>query len=343
MNRRDFTKKMACFSSLTALTLASNTSLANSLLTMKTSKTIKPNRLKKGDLIGLVAPASPFSDEKLETAIQQVESLGFKTFTSKRIRNQYGYLAGKDKDRLADLHEMFERPEVKGIWCVRGGYGSARLLPDLNYKLIKRYPKAIIGYSDITALLNGIFQETGLIGFHGPVAVSNFNDYVKEQFSSMLMDGKKSHAIPIPDKTAIEIINHGEAKGRLVGGNLSLLSAMVGTGYLPKIKNKILFIEEVGEKPYRIDRMLTQLLQALPLEKAAAILLGTFSGCEARANDYSLTLSETLKDRLGHLDIPVVYGLPIGHIDKQCFLPIGAKAYFNSDDLQFRTLESPVV
>ncbi len=310
---------------------------------------LKPKHLKKGQSIGLIAPGSSITEDKLQAAISNLESLGLKPVYTKNILAKHGYLAGKDEDRLSDLHQMFGDPKIDGIWCIRGGYGCTRLLPFIDYKLIKKNPKVLIGYSDITALLQGIYKKTGLIGFHGPVAVSNPTSYTIENFQKVVMHSTDKIVL----KNAVEnqnsetknyqtkVIKEGKASGKLIGGNLSLISALAGTKYKLSFKNKILFLEDVGEKPYRIDRMLTQLRQSCDLRKASAILLGIFNDCEGGNN--SLSLMETLEDRLGDLDIPVIYGMSFGHIDHQFTLPIGINASLDTKAQTLTLLESGVV
>jgi len=308
--------------------------------------------LKEGDTIGLIAPGSPFSDkEPYQKAIENIESLGFKVKLGKNLYSKYGYLAGRDEERLADLHTMFADDEVAGIWCIRGGYGTSRLLPGIDYKLIKNNPKALIGFSDITALLQAIYQKTGLVGFHGPVAAFDFTEYTIESFKKVLM----SNSLPIIGQSILndelgqressyarKVINPGIMAGQIAGGNLSLIAALSGTNYEWDVKDKILLIEDVGEKPYRVDRMLTQLLQNQDLNKAAGILLGVFNNCEAKEKDASLKLMETLEDRLRQLNIPVAYGFSFGHIENQCTLPIGIKARFDTDKFELQLLEGAV-
>ncbi|MEL6925573.1 MAG: LD-carboxypeptidase, partial [Bacteroidota bacterium] len=250
--------------------------------------------------------------------------------------------------RLDDLHQMFADPEIDGIWCVRGGYGCTRILPHIDYKLIRKNPKVIIGYSDITALLQGIHQETGLIGFHGPVGTSDFTDYTLEQMQAVVMQNKATYTIPFfdnpkaldQDEYRYEVIHPGVAEGELAGGNLSLLAAMTGTDFECKVKGKLLFIEDVGEQPYRIDRMLTQIQQNQNLNDAAGIVLGVFNDCKARNPEYSLTLMECLKDQLAGLRIPVIYGFSFGHISNQCTFPIGIRARLDTTAKTVTLLES---
>ena len=313
------------------------------------SKKLKPKQLKKGQTIGLIAPGSSITEDKLNKAIETVEKLGLKPAFTKNILAKHGYLAGTDEQRLSDLHQMFSDIKIDGIWCIRGGYGCTRLLSKIDYKLIKRNPKVLIGYSDITALLQAIYKKTGLIGFHGPVAVSEPTDYTLDHFRKTLMttdsnlvlnnsaENQTNKAINFQTK----IINPGKAKGKLIGGNLSLISALAGTKYQLPVKNRILFLEDIGEKPYRIDRMLTQLRQSCDLNKAAAIVLGIFADCEGGEN--SLSLMETIEDRLGDLKIPVIYGMSFGHIDNQMTLPVGIKAALNTENQTITLLENAVI
>ena len=316
----------------------------------KRKKQIKPARLKKGDTIGLIAPGSPIPDDRFGQAIKNVERLGFKTVYTQNAKAQHGFLAGTDAQRLDDLHQMFADPAVAGIWCLRGGYGCTRLLPHIDYSLIRKNPKVLIGYSDITALLQAINIKTGLVGFHGPAAVSTFTEYTVDHVKSVLINAECPLKIDISSENLAKeapeyqsyVIRPGTAEGRLVGGNLSLLASMTGTDFEWSVKNKIVFIEDIGEKPYRIDRMLTQLMQSCRLDKAAAIILGVFVDCEAKPDAASLSLSETLKDRLYGLGIPVIYGLSFGHIANQFTLPIGIKARIDTASRQLTLLEKAV-
>lgn len=293
-----------------------------------------PKHLAKGQTVGLITPGSYIGDEGLEKAVTNLESLGLTVKLGQHIRAERGFTAGTDAERLSDIHSFFADPQVDAIWCARGGYGCGRLLPQLDYRLIRKNPKVLVGYSDITALHNAIYQKTGLVTFHGPVGSSDFTDYTREQVTKVLFDAVANHSIPHAAANQenedpvyrLRTLRSGTAQGVLLGGNLTLLASLAGTGFLPAIKNKILFLEDIGEKPYRIDRMLTTLRQAWPLEQAAGIALGIFADCEADEDDRSLSLAETLQDRLGDLGIPVVSGLSFGHISNQCTLPVGVEA-----------------
>ncbi len=327
-SRRTFTRRLGAG----ALSLLAAPHLG--AVTANKEELIKPTALKKGDTIGLITPGSYIDDEALEKAVKNLEDMGFHVKMGRHLRAERGFTAGTDAQRLDDLHRMFADDQIAGIWCARGGYGCSRLLPYIDYPLIRRHPKVLIGYSDITALLQSIYQETKLVCFHGPVAASEFTDYTRSQLSALLMDGAGPHTIELSEANGEKeepafqptIIRGGKATGPLFGGNLSLLAALAGTAYGLDATGKLLFIEDIGEKPYRIDRMLTQLRQAANLSAAAGIALGVFADCEADPEDRSLSLRETLQDRLGDLGIPVAYGLSFGHIDNQCTLPVGIPA-----------------
>lgn len=311
---------------------------------------IKPARLREGATIALIAPSSPPSAEKLAKGIANLNNFGFKIIEGKNLRAQNGYLAGSDADRLADLHWAFQDTQIDAVWCIRGGYGSARLLPDIDYRLIKNNPKPFIGYSDVTALHLAIHQRTGLVTFHGPVAASEFQEDTLQHLRSVVMEPAIPYQITAPDHNesfeGIEYqpftITNGGATGALTGGNLALLAALAGTPCEPKFKNKIVFLEDVGEQPYCLDRMLTQLLQATDLKLAAGIVLGVFNECQPKPDSPSLSLPDALRFCLGGLGIPVVYGFPFGHVKHQVTFPYGITAQLNADKRVLTLLDNAV-
>lgn len=316
----------------------------------KRQRTIKPKRLVKGDTVALIAPSSGIEPSRIDDAIKSMEELGLKTKLGRSARKLNGFLAGTDKERLDDLHEAFADKDIKAVWCIRGGYGATRYLPQIDFKLIKKNPKILMGYSDITALLLSVHQKTGLVTFHGPAAASTFSDYTKTHAVNVLMDPSAPYKIGVsPENTAdensvykTEVVTKGIGRGDLIGGNLSLIAAMSGTPFeLKDVKRKILFIEDVGEAPYRIDRMLTQLRQTVNLRECAGIACGIFSGCE-RKDDTSQSLVDVIKDRLGDLGVPVIYGLSFGHIRDQCTFPIGIKAELDTENAIVTLLETGV-
>jgi muramoyltetrapeptide carboxypeptidase len=314
-------------------------------------KILKPNRLQIGDTIGVIAPSSALPEHVLNRALTNLQNLGFKLKEGKHIRAMRGYLAGTEQQRLEDIHNMFADPTVKGIWCLRGGYGAARLLPDLDFKLIKKNPKVFIGYSDITALHVAIADKTGLVTFHGPVGTSDYNDYTLNHVKNVLMTPVAPYKIELSEENLkkesnlfkTEVISAGKGRGRLTGGNLSLLSSAAGTPFASKsFAGKIVFMEDIDERPYRVDRMLTQLLQSSDLKKAAGIALGVFDGCNPNKDENSLSLMECFQDRLGNLGIPVLYGLSFGHISHQFTLPMGIEAELDTDNKILTFLETAV-
>jgi muramoyltetrapeptide carboxypeptidase len=299
----------------------------------------------------MIAPASPPADEKFDKAFANLTALGFKVKPGASLRAKNGHLAGTDAQRLADLHQAFSDPEVEAVWCIRGGYGCSRLLPDVDYDLIRKHPKPFIGYSDITALHLAIHGKTGLVTFHGPVVASDFPDNTLRHFKSVLMEPAPRYDIMAPgagevlpgDEYKPWVVHPGKASGALIGGNLALLAALAGTPFMPSFRHKLVFIEDIGEQPYRIDRMLTQLLQATDLRQAAGIALGVFTDCAPKGDSGSMTLAETLRDRLGSLGIPVMYGIPFGHVSHQATLPYGILAELDTEKGMLSLLEKAVI
>jgi muramoyltetrapeptide carboxypeptidase len=299
-------------------------------------KIIKPKKLSKGDVIGIISPASSTDDyTNVELGVKYLEKIGYKVEIGKNVGKTHGYLAGNDDERTDDFHYMFKKKYIKAIMCVRGGYGSPRLLDKIDYKLIKNNPKIFIGHSDITALQMAMLNRTGLITFAGPMLAIDFTDevssFTEEIFWAMITSNKKFGKIHQPDDEKIITIVKGASKGRIVGGNLSLLSSLVGTNYLPELKDKIILIEEVGEVPYRIDRMLNQLRLAQVFKQVKGIVLGAFTDCnETDPAKKTLTLGEVIADYFESLKIPVVYNLKHGHIKDSITIPIGITVKLNS-------------
>ena len=312
---------------------------------------IKPSRLKPGDTIGLIAPGSYIDGRELKDSIKNLNELGFDVVYTNNILSKNGFFSGTDKQRASDVEQMFYRKDVSGIMCVRGGYGCTRILPLLNYNVIKVNPKVIIGYSDVTSLLYGIYKNTGLICFHGPVATSTFNDFTLDYFRKTLIDPVENLVLknPVPESEDKEYkpktIKDGIVRGELVGGNLSTVLSLIGTPYDCDTRNKIIFLEEMEEDPYRIDRMLTQMRMAGKFKDAAGVALGVFRDCEPSEKssfDSSFTLIEVLKNRLGDLNIPVVYGMSFGHIKNKFTIPEGIKAELDASKQTITLLETAV-
>lgn len=301
----------------------------------KPDKILKPKGLKEGDTIGLVSPASRLPREKQYDEIaEQVKDLGYKVKLGPNSREQYGYLGGHDKQRAEDINAMFADDSIDAIMAFRGGWGSNRILDLIDYELIKKNPKIFIGFSDITSLLLAIYVKTGLITFHGPVGKSDWTDYTKLNFQRTL-SYEQTSLLSIPEKELCEdcrdfyVITTGKATGRLLGGNLSVLTSMMGSDYLPEWKDSILFLEDVGEDIYRIDRMLTQLKLNGVLDQISGFVFGQCTDCE-RSSKYSLTLEQVFEDHIKPLGIPAFSGAMFGHLENMLTLPVGIKAEINA-------------
>lgn len=297
---------------------------------------IKPKKLNKGDLIGLISPAStPENSSTVEMGIMYLEKLGYKVLPGKNIHNNNGYLAGSDAERLEDLHEMFRRKDVKAVFCTRGGYGSPRLLDKIDYDLIRKNPKIFVGYSDITALQLAFLAKAGLITFAGPMLATDLSDhpdpYSEEIFWAMLTSNKKFGRVKLPEDQKLIALKKGAASGRITGGNLSLVAALTGTSYMPPMQDKILLLEDKAERPYRIDRMINQLKLAGILLKIKGLILGRFVDCvEHDPYSKTLTLGEVIEDYFTPFKIPSVYNFPFGHIEKKFTIPIGIQIRLNA-------------
>lgn len=283
--------------------------------------------LREGDVVALLAPAGPLAnDEEFARAEDVVRSFGFVPRIGRHARAKRGYLAGSDAERVADFNEAARDPQVRGIFALRGGYGTMRILDAIDYHALAADPKVVLGYSDLTALLNAITQRTGLVTFHGPVAaLSSFSDAEREWLRRAIMQTDPLGALDAPDA---RIVAEGSAHGRLCGGNLSLIAALSGTAFDLGTSGALLFIEEVDEAPYRIDRMLTQLRMSGALSRVAGVLVGRCANCDVGADHpyAGMPLEETLRDRLADLGVPVIAELPIGHRGEQWTVPIGAYA-----------------
>ncbi|MFN6570306.1 LD-carboxypeptidase [Dendronalium sp. ChiSLP03b] len=303
---------------------------------------LKPSRLQVGDTVGLIAPAGVFEPKYIEVVKQYLKELGLKAKLGAHILDRYGYLAGKDADRAADVNAMFSDRSVKAIITVRGGWGCNRILPLLNYPLIRSHPKIIMGYSDITSLLLAINARSQMITFHGPVATSTWSPFMLDYLKRILFDGEAVTMQNInTSEVRVEAIAPGKARGKLVGGNLSVLSAMVGSPYLPSWYKSILFVEDTNEDIYRVDRMLTQLKNAGILNQISGFIFGQCTDCSL-GDEPSFTLMQVLQDHILPLSIPAWYGSMIGHIKDKFILPIGLEVEIDADTGTIELLEAAV-
>jgi muramoyltetrapeptide carboxypeptidase len=276
-----------------------------------------------------------------------MEALGFKVKAGAYIAGRRGHLAGTDAERAGDLNAMFADPAVRAIVCTRGGSGAARLLPLLDYDAIRRNPKVLLGYSDITALHNAIHAKTGLVTFHGPIGSGSWNAFNVDQFRRVLLDRElvefrnKVDAGDelVPRRNRTITITGGKARGELVGGNLTVLTALAGSPYLPDFSGKILFLEDVSEAPYRVDRMFSTLKLMGALDKVAGVVFGECTDCNPGEGYGSLTLEQIFDDHIRPLRIPAYRGAMIGHIREQFIVPVGGMVELDADAGTFRMLE----
>ncbi|WP_251554462.1 S66 peptidase family protein [Neobacillus muris] len=288
---------------------------------------IKPERLHLGDTVGIIAPASPPDLKGLEKGIQFLKNLGLNVKIGKSVKQVYGYLAGTDKERLDDLHEMFLDQEVKAVFCARGGYGTGRIASEIDYQIIKNNPKIFWGYSDITFLHTSIRQETGLVTFHGPMLAS---DIGQDDVNQLSMDGYLQLFEPkgldyTEELSPLEVIVKGQASGELVGGNLALIVSTLGTRFELDTKGKLLFLEDVHEEPRSVDRMLNQLLMAGKLTEACGILVGDFSDAGSKREN-TLSLEEVIRYYVQRAGKPAVKGFQMGHCNPNITIPLGVEA-----------------
>jgi muramoyltetrapeptide carboxypeptidase len=297
---------------------------------------IRPKRLLPHDVIGLISPASRIADTaRIERGVRYLEGLGYRVRVGENVTRQHGYLAGTDDERLADLHSMFEDPQVRAIFCIRGGYGSPRLLPNIRYRTIARSPKIFVGYSDITALHLALWRKTGLITFHGPMLGVDLADpmdpFSEEMLWRLLTSPRRFGPISFPAPQP-RSISPGRAVGRLLGGNLALVASLIGTGFQPRFRDSLLFLEDIGEDPYRIDRMMTQLRGAGLLRGARALLLGQFTECVPRDGSVpSFSVDEVLHEYASSSGLPALAGVPFGHERVKMTIPVGALARVDTE------------
>ena len=289
---------------------------------------ILPERMKKGDTIGVVAPASPPSMENLENAEKLFQTFGFYVQYGKHVKKVNGYLAGTDEERLEDFHDMIRNPKIKAIFFARGGYGTGRIASKIDYDLIKKYPKIILGYSDITYLHTAIRQKTDLVTFHGPMPAFDFGKGKFEPISIVWL----WNALLQPEQliysdaiSPLKVISPGEAEGQFIGGNLSLMISTLGTPYEIDMKDKILLMEDIREEPYRVDSMLNQLKLSGKLDQLKGVVIGDFANADSKLPS-TFTLDEVFEQYFKDAKYPVMSGFQIGHCQPHFSVPLGVKA-----------------
>lgn len=302
---------------------------------------IKPAQLRKGDVLGLISPASSLSsEEQYEEVAENIKAMGFNVKIGTHAKDDYGYLAGTDAARAEDLNTMFSDPDINAVLPFRGGWGAGRILEYIDYEVIHNNPKPLIGFSDITSLLLAIYAKTGLVTFHGPVGKSEWTSFTQSYFQKALMQ-TKPYAVQNKEESKISVIREGVAEGTLLGGNLTVLTSILGSGYVPDWNQSILFLEDVGEDIYRIDRMLTQLRLNGIFDQINGLIFGKCSNCSVREGNH-FTLEQVLNQHVQDYNFPVISGVEIGHVEDMFTLPIGIPARMNTGDAAVYVLEAPV-
>jgi muramoyltetrapeptide carboxypeptidase len=315
---------------------------------------VKPKTLKAGDTIGLITPSSyVFDTWRIELAAARLEaSLGVKCKAGRFVKSRHGYMAGTETERLEDLHAMFADPGVAGVFCLEGGYGTERLLSGIDYELLRKNPKILLGYSDITGLHLAITKKAGLVTFHGPVATGSMPPWSLASLKKALFSAEPIGELANPTEGdqnwpafPLHTVSAGKARGPIAGGNLTLVSTTMGTPFEIDARGKILFLEDTGEAPYRVDRMLTQLKLAGKLQEAAGIVWGTCTECTPANSSFevNLSVSDLLDEILGDLGKPVLAGLVFGHTKEKATLPMGVEAELDAGARRVAIVEPATV
>lgn len=300
---------------------------------------IKPRKLQRGDQVGLVAPAGIIYDEdEFIRMRRELAGLGLRSVFGEHVRSRNGYLAGTDKNRAADLNSMFVNPDIDGIMAVRGGWGCARILPHLDFKAISRNPKVYCGFSDNTTLHHALLVYSGLRTFHGPNGNSDWTDLTKKSFESVVMKGEMA---TFRSNSKVETLVKGKAQGNLIGGNLSILTTTLGTPYQADFTGSILFVEDIGENTYKIDRLLTHLKQAGILSKINGFVFGKCTDCSDGTSP-TFSLLEVLRHHIEPYKIPAIYNVDIGHEPDNFTIPIGCAAELDADEGLITMLDTAV-
>ncbi len=319
---------------------------------MGSKAVIRPPRLGPGSRVALLAPAGPLLErDDLTRGVELCRALGLTPVLGANAHRRHGYLAGSDDERLADLNGALADPAIDAIWCLRGGYGVTRILDRVDFSPLADRPKIVIGFSDVTALILALHQATEIVSFHAPMARSPLTQFSRDHFEQVLMRtgaaGRLARLAPptsvlVPRTPRLLALHGGVAEGPLIGGNLSLFAALLGSRHLPECNGAILFLEDVGEDLYRIDRMLAQMRMVGILNQVAGVILGQFTDMKRGTGDGALGFDEVMRTYLEPLGVPVLSGVPVGHVDDQWTLPIGVRARLDADAGEVDLLEPAV-
>ncbi|MCC3860914.1 S66 peptidase family protein [Pseudemcibacter aquimaris] len=347
MDRRDFFKASVAGGAALAISSAA-TSSANAQNSMPI---IKPEKIKAGDTVMIIAPSGvEYNKLRLQLSVESLEALGLKVKVAENTLGRWGYFPAEDKVRADEINQAFADKDVKAIIALKGGWGAARTLPYLDFDLIKNNPKILMGYSDVTALLNPIYEKTGLITFHGPIAGGAWNKFTQDSVREILFEGKAQHMVNPQEKgeyltvrnNRIQTVVSGTAEGRMVGGNLTVLTALQGTPYFPTIKDNILILEDVGENIYRVDRMLTQLALGGHLDECAGVVMGGWTDVGTDGGYGDFALMDIFEHHFASRDKPVFTGALFGHIADNRTMPIGCNVKIDADAGSVTMQESAV-
>ena len=304
----------------------------------------KPRRLAAGAHVALLAPSGPLIDrDDLPRAVELCRALGLDPVVMPHASERHGYLAGPDAGRLADLNAALRNPDIDAIWCLRGGYGLTRILDRVDFAALAARPLPIIGYSDITALLLAALAQANVVTFHAPNARTTLPDFSARGLQRVLGIAEPAGRLEAAPDHAAVTLRAGIAEGPLVGGNLALIAALVGTPYLPSFDGTLLVLEDVGEAVYRIDRMLSQLRLAGRFDRLAGVVVGHFTEVPVPSADGAFGIEEVLRHYFEPLGIPIAHGMPVGHIDAQWTVPMGVRARFDAGQGTLDLLESAVM
>lgn len=351
MDRRSFIKTMAAGAVATSM-LSSAQLLATPAAASSLGAGRKPKRLQAGDTVRMVAPASAVEDRHhVLIAKEAFEAMGFNVQLGEHVFAREGYFSGTDQQRADDVNRAFADPDVDGVIAVRGGWGCNRILPLLDFDMIQQNTKVLLGYSDITSLMNALYVKTGMTSFHGPNGFSYWADFQAQQFKDVLMDGKATTMRNYKEKeetltmmtNRTTTVTSGKAQGVLVGGNLTVLASLCGTPYFPDLSGKILMLEDVGESVYRIDRFLSQLQLSGELAKVAGIVFGHCTDCDPAGGFGSFTLHEIFEHYFKPLNVPTYTGAQFGHIKANHILPVGHVVELDADAATVKLIGSAVV
>jgi muramoyltetrapeptide carboxypeptidase len=313
---------------------------------------VRPPRLAHGSRVALVAPAGPLLEkDDLTRAEALCRALDYEPVLGAHVARRHGYLAGSDEERLKDLNLALADPAIDAVWCIRGGYGTTRILDQVDFEALARRPKALIGFSDITAILNAATRRSGVVTFHGPVARASMPAFSRWHFERVVACAEPAGRLGrlpeppdvlIPRENRVVTIHGGSAEGALAGGNLTLLQCLIGTSHFPDLDGAILVLEDVGEDLYRVDRMLAHLRAVGALDRLSGVAVGRFTDLDRHMKDGALGFDEVLATYLLPLRIPAVYGFPVGHIEAQWTLPLGVRARLDADAGELELLEAAV-